>query len=75
MAKTTTHASIIQVGDKGVRVWARGKKSKGVTTGATRTCMMEGCLGRRVGVLWEDGKHSYPCSKGMDIKGNAWIIL
>lgn len=73
--KKTSHETSIQVGDKGVRVWARGKKSKGHTTGVTRVCSMEGCLGRKIGVLWEDGKRTYPCSKGMEIKNNAWVII
>lgn len=37
----------------------------GTATGGTRPCSLEGCNGVRVGVRWEDGKISWPCSKGI----------
>lgn len=31
---------------------------------ASRRCQMEGCTGHRIHVKWEDGRSTYPCSKG-----------
>lgn len=30
----------------------------------SRPCRLEGCTGVRIHVVWPDGKHTYPCSKG-----------
>jgi hypothetical protein len=49
----------------GVKVYSRDGKTCGTATGATRPCQMEGCKGQRVSVKWSDGKHSFPCSRGM----------
>lgn len=46
-------------------VWNRDGTQRGVRTGATRVCSMEGCTGERIVVRWPDGKITYPCSKGM----------
>lgn len=49
---------------------------KGICTGGTYRCQMEGCLGLRVVVRWPDGKITRPCTKGMryDKKRKAWRI-
>lgn len=61
---------------KGYPVYARGmKKPTGKTTGGTRHCGLEGCTGKRIGVRWEDGKLTWPCTKGMNDTGKAWEIL
>jgi len=62
------------VGETGVKVVSRDGIETGLTTGATRTCGMEGCLGRRVCVKWPDGKVTYPCTKGMIVNGKKWRI-
>ncbi len=49
----------------GTRVYGLNAIEYGVTTGGTRKCQMEGCLGRRYGVRWPDGKMTWPCSKGL----------
>jgi len=47
------------------KIWARDKELAGKPTGAQRRCQLEGCLGRRIGVRWPDGRITWPCSKGM----------
>jgi len=37
----------------------------GKPTGTTRQCQLEGCTGICIGVRWEDGIITWPCSKGM----------
>lgn len=62
--------------DKGIPVFARGaRKAEGTTTGTTRFCQMDGCPGIRVGVKWNSGKMTWPCSKGMARLKKGWKIL
>lgn len=56
-------------------VQARTGKVRGRLTGVSRACQLEGCLGRRLGVRWPDGKLTWPCTKGMDFDGKRWKIL
>lgn len=65
-----------QCGERGVLVYDRTGEKTGVTTGGTRLCKMEGCLGRRIGVRWSDGKMTWPCTKGMTLTDHntAWRI-
>ena len=57
-------------------VFARSAiKADGVTTGGHRRCQLSGCTGRRIGVRWESGKMTWPCSKGMERVDTAWRIL
>ena len=62
----------MEAGDK---VISRDKTEVGITTGGTRTCGLEGCLGRHLAVRWPDGKLTYPCTKGMEWYEDAWYIL
>jgi hypothetical protein len=49
---------------------------RGVLTGSERSCSMEGCTGRRLGVRWPDGKLTWPCTKGMLFEPRkGWQIL
>ena len=48
---------------------SRDGKETGRTTGGTRPCPVEGCRGVRIGVRWEDGKLTWPCSAGMTGRG------
>lgn len=50
---------------KTITVYSRNKKSKGHTTGGEYSCQMEGCKGKRMGVRWNDGKITFPCTEGM----------
>lgn len=39
-------------------------------------CRLEGCTGERIHVQWEDGKHTYPCSKGcIQLDEHHWRIM
>jgi hypothetical protein len=50
---------------QGKRVVSTTGSERGVATGSTYRCRMEGCNGMRVATKWEDGKTTHPCSKGM----------
>jgi hypothetical protein len=65
--------------DAGTRIFGRDKNeapgATGVTTGAhERRCQMEGCNGLRISVRWADGKHTFPCSKGLLPYKDGWRI-
>lgn len=61
---------------KDERVWDRGHNIYGVATGGTRACALEGCSGKRVCVRWPDGKHTWPCSKGLkQNEDGSWEII
>ena len=59
---------------KGTVVHSRDKQHVGHLTGGSRKCQLEGCTGRALAVRWDDGKLTYPCTKGMDITNNEWVI-
>jgi len=40
-----------------------------------RDCDLESCGGKRLATRWDNGKLTYPCTKGMEWQGNAWRIL
>lgn len=61
--------------EAGVTVYSRDKKLKGKTTGAAYRCRMEGCMGIRIVVKWQDGHKTHPCSKGMRRNKTHWRIL
>jgi hypothetical protein len=68
------------IGAKDIPVFARdAMEPTGLTTGGTRHCALEGCTGLRIGVRWDNGRLTYPCSKGMTsaIRKGAysWRIL
>lgn len=47
----------------------------GRTTGGQRRCGLAGCNGVRIGVRWDDGTMSWPCSKGLVEIANGWRIV
>lgn len=59
----------------GFEVVSRDGKIKGQLTGGSRTCQLEGCLGRRLGVRWSDGTLTWPCTKGMTLRKKSWRIM
>lgn len=59
---------------KGTIVHSKDKEHTGTLTGGSRQCGMEGCQGRALGVRWDDGALTFPCSHGMDINSNEWYI-
>ena len=60
---------------RGTPVLSSDGKIKGKLTGGSRSCGMEGCTGRTLGVRWEDGKLTFPCSKGMNFEDGTWKII
>jgi hypothetical protein len=60
---------------KGLSVISRDGKHIGKTTGGERQCAMEGCRGIRIGVRWDDGQLTYPCTKGMDFDGKEYKVI
>lgn len=46
-------------------IYTEDGKERGLVVGPPRPCRLEGCTGIRYPVRWSDGKHTYPCSKGM----------
>ena len=60
--------------EKGTMVYSRDAKSRGRTTGSKRPCRLEGCTGLRLGVKWNDGKITYPFTKGMTWRKRSWRI-
>lgn len=63
--------------EKAETILSREGSLEGVLTGSTHMCRLEGCSGIRISVKWPDGKHTYPCSKGIkwNDKLNAWQIM
>ena len=71
----------------GVKVYSRGRKWIGRTTGSQRHCRLDGCGGLRIGVRWKRKTASgrdritWPCMQGMGCKTDPktgkeyWIIL
>lgn len=59
---------------KGTPVLSSDGTIKGKLTGGSRHCGMEGCTGKALAVRWEDGKLTYPCTKGMDFNNGTWQI-
>ena len=73
-AETLLDMIDLKIGDV---VISRDGISKGKTTGGERCCSMEGCTGRRLGVRWQDGKLTWPCTKGMsfDTREQVWKLI
>lgn len=53
---------------------AKHNPERGITTGGTRRCQMDGCSGERIAVRWSNNKITYPCSRGCDINFEAQTI-
>jgi hypothetical protein len=45
-------------------LYNRKGNQRGTITNTSR-CPLEGCTGARLHVRWQDGKRTYPCSKGV----------
>ena len=59
---------------KGTPIYSHNGRLRGVTTGAQHKCALSGCTGMRISVRWPDGKHTFPCSKGIVAKRGRWQI-
>lgn len=60
---------------KGTVVHSRDGKLKGKLIGGSRICRLEGCRGKQLAVRWENGKLTYPCTKGMETQKGEWFIM
>lgn len=60
--------------ESGTVIYDRDGTNKGVTTGASRKCNMEGCRSHRVYVKWDDGKTTVPCMAGLEPYKDGWKI-
>jgi len=60
--------------EKGTAIYSRDGKLAGIVTGARYPCRLEGCSGMRISVRWPDGKHTFPCSKGIVARKGRWQI-
>lgn len=55
-------------------VVSRDGKTRGVVVG-TRRCQLSGCTGVCAGVRWPDGKLTWPCSKGMQVRKSGELKI
>jgi hypothetical protein len=60
--------------NRGMPVLSKDGKIKGKLTGGSRHCGLHSCTGRTLGVRWDDGKLTYPCTKGMNFNNGIWKI-
>jgi len=58
----------------GAAIYSRDKVSKGIFTGGTRPCQLEGCGGNCLRVQWSDGKCTYPCAEGLVRFRRGWRL-
>jgi hypothetical protein len=49
----------------GRTILSRDGAKPGLVTRADQRCRLEGCNGVRLSTRWEDGRRTYPCSKGV----------
>jgi hypothetical protein len=61
--------------NKGEKVISRDGKLEGTTSGSYHRCTLSGCNGVRISVKWSDGKHTFPCSRGMEHGNGLWKIV
>lgn len=60
---------------RGTRVVSRTGSHEGRLTGGRHMCATESCSGERLGVRWDDGKLTFPCTKDMLWQGDHWRLL
>ena len=54
---------------KDAPLMSRDGETNGSATGGGYHCQQDGCRGWRIGVRWNDGTITFPCSKGMRLYG------
>ncbi len=56
-------------------IWDRGNTERGRIAGATRHCQLDGCRGLRIRVVWDNGRSTWHCSKGLrELNATEWQI-
>lgn len=56
-------------------MWNREGTEAGKITGSTRACTLESCGGIRLGVKWQDGKTTWPCTKGVSERADRSLQI
>ncbi len=61
----------------GRKIFTRNGGVRGLLTGTTRRCQLEGCSGIRVRAVWPDGSWTWPCTKGLhwDVAKQVYRII
>lgn len=59
----------------GTLVYSRDAQHRGRLTGSRHMCSLEGCGGDRLGVRWDNGRVTFPCTKGMAFRKRTWRIM
>ena len=59
---------------KGTLVYSRDGNLLGKLTGSRQPCSLEGCRGWKMGVRWDNGKITFPCTEGMSFRKRSWRI-
>jgi hypothetical protein len=54
---------------------SRDGKLHGIITRANQRCRLEGCTGVYLSTKWENGKRTFPCSKGVIEKPNGMLKI
>lgn len=60
------------------KILSRDGKHVGTATGGNaRQCRMEGCKGERIGIRWDDGTLTFPCTAAFqfDKRRKMWKLL
>jgi hypothetical protein len=60
---------------KGTVVYSRDGELRGMASGSEHRCQLEGCGGVRVSVRWEDGRRTFPCSKGLTTRDDGALQI
>jgi hypothetical protein len=69
------NAAVQQPYAKGTLIYSRDAKLRGRLTGSHRMCSLESCRGNRLGVRWDNGHVTFPCSDGMTFRKRSWRIM
>jgi hypothetical protein len=70
LADATRRGASRSFAGKGTLVYSRDGKLRGVASGSEHRCQLEGCGGVRVSVRWDDGRRTFPCSKGLTTRAD-----
>jgi hypothetical protein len=75
MLRATCSVEPPSLRNAGTKIYSRTLHLVGTTTGRRRCCTLEGCRGERISVRWPDGRHTFPCSKGMELHAEGFKLV
>jgi hypothetical protein len=55
-------------------VYTRSGRESGLVIGS-RPCTLESCGGKRYCVRWKNGKHTWPCNRGMKMRHDGHLQI